>query len=321
MIIILEGIDGAGKTTVAEDLEKHFISMNKVVHRIQEPGSNMIGRVIRPIVKNSDISDTAALLLFSASNTETLNSLENAKEDHVYIVDRCVLSTVVYQHSNETGFYYVKEAIVNNLLRRTLNLGNIFVLDPTLALAMARIDARNDYDRFESPNGEIVKERYETYKNLAKMYNLPVIDTSSTVDGAVKAILNHLKQPNYKGFKQFLLNNEDVRRDVVKLVHNANRLVQKQTGESIPELNEHLIKSTLDGIYYVLDNPECTPEQQHKNWMAFKQQEGWKYGPIKDDTKKEHPCMLPYNQLPEIQQRKDTLFRTTIKQAMVIYGY
>lgn len=40
--------------------------------------------------------------------------------------------------------------------------------------------------------------------------------------------------------------------------------------------------------------------------------DGWKYGPNKDFERKEHPCLVPYNELPEIQQRKDAVFRQTL---------
>lgn len=43
----------------------------------------------------------------------------------------------------------------------------------------------------------------------------------------------------------------------------------------------------------------------HENWMKYKAEEGWKYGPVKDPEKKEHPCMVPYNDLPEDQKIKD----------------
>lgn len=54
------------------------------------------------------------------------------------------------------------------------------------------------------------------------------------------------------------------------------------------------------------------PEGSHISWMAQKQAEGWKYGPVKDVEKKEHPCMVPFDQLPREQQAKDYLFRGVV---------
>jgi hypothetical protein len=43
----------------------------------------------------------------------------------------------------------------------------------------------------------------------------------------------------------------------------------------------------------------------HENWMKDKAADGWVYGEAKDSEKKTHPCMVPYNDLPETQQIKD----------------
>ncbi len=71
------------------------------------------------------------------------------------------------------------------------------------------------------------------------------------------------------------------------------------------EPNEDQIKSLLDGIKYADEHPGMTPEQNHENWMKMKVSQGWKCGPIKDFNKKEHPDMVPFDQLPDIEKRKD----------------
>lgn len=54
------------------------------------------------------------------------------------------------------------------------------------------------------------------------------------------------------------------------------------------------------------------PEELHRRWMAEKERNGWKYGPVKDSDKLEHPCMVPYAELPAAQRSKDTLFRCVV---------
>jgi hypothetical protein len=43
----------------------------------------------------------------------------------------------------------------------------------------------------------------------------------------------------------------------------------------------------------------------HVAWMNHKLRDGWKLGPVKDEAKKEHPCLVPYEQLPLAQRKKD----------------
>jgi hypothetical protein len=57
----------------------------------------------------------------------------------------------------------------------------------------------------------------------------------------------------------------------------------------------------------------ATPEQSHESWLAEKRATGWVYGPVKDVEKKEHPCMVPYAELPEAQRRKDALYLSVVR--------
>lgn len=71
-------------------------------------------------------------------------------------------------------------------------------------------------------------------------------------------------------------------------------------------------QSAIAGVEMHLANPDATPEQSHESWYAQKEAEGWTYGEVKDAEKKEHPCFLPYDELPIEQKAKDYLFRATV---------
>ena len=70
------------------------------------------------------------------------------------------------------------------------------------------------------------------------------------------------------------------------------------------------------GVEFHKKHPNATPEMSHENWMADKAASGWKYGPVKDVEKKEHPCFMPYDQLPLEQRVKDSLFRVVCRAAL-----
>ena len=69
----------------------------------------------------------------------------------------------------------------------------------------------------------------------------------------------------------------------------------------------------MHGVVHALTFPDAKPEDSHNNWMALKMAEGWVYGEFKDPVAKTHPCMLPYDQLPEWQQKKDALFLAIVR--------
>jgi hypothetical protein len=54
------------------------------------------------------------------------------------------------------------------------------------------------------------------------------------------------------------------------------------------------------------------PSDSHASWSAHKLADGWNYGPLKDPKIKEHPCLVPFAELPAEQQQKDILFFNTV---------
>lgn len=54
--------------------------------------------------------------------------------------------------------------------------------------------------------------------------------------------------------------------------------------------------------------------------MKDKTEAGWKYGPVKDEVKKEHPCYVPFNELPVEQQAKDYIFRQIVHSLSNMVG-
>lgn len=43
----------------------------------------------------------------------------------------------------------------------------------------------------------------------------------------------------------------------------------------------------------------------HEEWMRRRLSEGWRLGAVRDDSLKEHPCLVPYNELPESEKEYD----------------
>jgi hypothetical protein len=98
---------------------------------------------------------------------------------------------------------------------------------------------------------------------------------------------------------------------IAKVCHEANRAYCETLGdtsqprwEDAPEWQR---TSAMNGVLAV-GNPLAKPSDSHDSWLAEKRATGWKYGPVKDPAKKEHPCFVPFEELPPDQQVKDHLF-------------
>jgi hypothetical protein len=104
--------------------------------------------------------------------------------------------------------------------------------------------------------------------------------------------------------------------DIARIAHEVNKAYCESIGDnsqvSWEDAPEWQKSSAINGVQFHIDNPGATPEKSHESWMKQKTEEGWNYGPIKDPALKEHPCYLPYNELPQEQKAKDYIFRQII---------
>lgn len=55
----------------------------------------------------------------------------------------------------------------------------------------------------------------------------------------------------------------------------------------------------------LMELAELMAENVHDVWAATRLAQGWTYGPERDDTEKKHPCLVPYDQLPEDEKVYD----------------
>ena len=101
--------------------------------------------------------------------------------------------------------------------------------------------------------------------------------------------------------------------------HEANRAYCRSIGDDsqLPweEAPEWQRASAIQGVRFLLENPDATPEQQHDAWTR-NNEDGWKYGPVKDLARKEHPCFPAYDHLPAEQQAKYHIFASILRQEM-----
>ena len=101
--------------------------------------------------------------------------------------------------------------------------------------------------------------------------------------------------------------------DIARICHESNRAYCEAIGDSTQKpwdlAEEWQKESAIKGVDFAVKNPNLPDSSQHDSWLADKEKDGWVYGPVKDPSKKQHPCMVPYDQLPIEQRRKDALFK------------
>lgn len=104
--------------------------------------------------------------------------------------------------------------------------------------------------------------------------------------------------------------------EIARVAHEVNREYCKALGDYSQARWEKATdwqkQSAISGVEFHKNNPSASPSHSHEEWLKEKESSGWKYGPIKDAEKKEHPCFVPFDDLPTEQQAKDYIFRAVV---------
>lgn len=105
-------------------------------------------------------------------------------------------------------------------------------------------------------------------------------------------------------------------KDIAKICHEANKAYCETHGdnsqapwEDAPDWQK---ESAIKGVDFNIANPDAPPSASHDSWLEVKKADGWKYGEVKDADKKEHPCYVPYDELPAFQKAKDAIFKAIV---------
>lgn len=112
--------------------------------------------------------------------------------------------------------------------------------------------------------------------------------------------------------------------EIAQVCHEVNKAYCESLGDTTQVDWEHAPDwqklSLVDGVLFHQYNPEAGPDASHNNWMAKKEAEGWSYGKVKSTSSKKHPCMVPYDKLPDEQKSKDFIFRQVVRSLSNITG-
>ena len=55
----------------------------------------------------------------------------------------------------------------------------------------------------------------------------------------------------------------------------------------------------------LIELSEMIAKNVHEVWSKSRMDEGWTYGPERDDVHKKHPWLVPYEELPEVEKEYD----------------
>ena len=190
-LIVVDGIDGGGKTTQMVAIEDWLEGQGQTVVRFRDPGSTDVGDRLRTVLLDSDLTmhrRTEALLFMAARSELIARCIEPALErGEVVLCDRYLLSTVVHQ-SVGGGVSPSDLWRVGRWATGGLDPDLTLLLDLPAAVSMRRVG--DETDRMESRGEDYLESVRQAY-----LRELPqaggrgvVIDATAGIDDVTRQI-------------------------------------------------------------------------------------------------------------------------------------
>jgi dTMP kinase len=190
--LVIEGIDGAGKSTLCRILEKRLTDEGHKVIVTQEPTHDEIGSFIRE-GRVKDISQKAEALLFVADRAvHTERILKLVEEGNIVICDRYFASTVAYQSSGFNGEALDREWLIA-LNRPIMAMPDLTVLlDIDAEKSLGRIGERGELSKYE--RSEYLENTRREYLRLADEFDFMIIDAEESQTEIADKIITKFKE-------------------------------------------------------------------------------------------------------------------------------
>jgi dTMP kinase len=203
--IVVEGLEGAGKSTAVENLRKWLVDstdLNVVI--VREPGGTPISEEIRNIIKtdrkNDGLSSKSELFLIYAARVQLVEKVIKPSLDRgdVVIADRFELSTYAYQGGGR-GVPFANIKSCSDMALGGFSPDYCFYLDIDPIKGLDRVRERGELDRIEKEDIAFFKRvrrfYYEYIKHGGHKYFQ--IDASKSPEEILKIVKESLVEPTH----------------------------------------------------------------------------------------------------------------------------
>jgi dTMP kinase len=185
LFIVLEGIDGSGKTTIMKNLERYLCDRGYTVYSTKEPSSGDAGLFIRSVLrKEKVVSQRALQLLFWADRADHIDrEVEpHLANNEIVISDRYMFSTIAYGTSSG-----VKKEMLYDILKYFRIPDLTLYIDIPAEVALHRINHnRKEAELFERES--VLKAVRDKYLELSKAFNFRVINGDKPEEEVSKSV-------------------------------------------------------------------------------------------------------------------------------------
>ncbi len=191
MLISFEGLDGAGKTTQMELLERWLAERHRAYIRTREPGGTLLGNEIRHLLLHRPelaITPLAEALLFQADRAQHFATvvLPALNKGQLVITDRCFDASIAYQgYARGVGVELVEQLSLLAMQGCVPDLTILLDLDPAqvhlrTGTAPDQSGLREQQTRFDAEAESFHRRVQEGFRLLARTHpeRIKVVDAS-----------------------------------------------------------------------------------------------------------------------------------------------
>lgn len=196
--IVIEGIDGVGKSTLAKNLAESLRS-NYSVLLTREPGGSALGREIRKILQTTEnIDPRAQFLLFAADRAQHIAEIIKPaiEQGNIVISDRFIDSSIAYQcygnHLSQHMVQTINEWVIGDI-KPTLTI----FLDMPILEALNRVEKRGALSSYEKADflERVQRGFHALYQNRNDVLVLDACNSETELQNqAYKGIISWLEQ-------------------------------------------------------------------------------------------------------------------------------
>ncbi len=194
--LVLDGVDGCGKSTQAAHLAKRLEVGGRAVRHLREPGSTPVGEILRTLLLDTDveIGPQVEVLLFAAARRQLIETVIAPAEaaGEVVVCERSDASTFAYQAvAGELDEEDVLDLLAKWATPIAPDLVIILDVDPDVA----RTRRGADRDRIEAKGQEHQRAVAEGYRRYAGRFdNAILVDASGEPDAVFDRVWNEVQR-------------------------------------------------------------------------------------------------------------------------------
>jgi dTMP kinase len=190
----VEGVDGAGKSTVVQAVAARLAEMGRQVVVVREPGGTEVGEEIRSLLLHgSDMAPWTEALLFAAQRAQLAAAVvgPSLAEGKTVVSDRTYYSSLAYQGgARQLGIERVRSVNEAGLDGVVPDLVVVLWLDPEAALAR-----QDGVDRIGGTGGLFQARVADAYRKLAaeEPERVVLVDADRPLGEVVSEIVGRLE--------------------------------------------------------------------------------------------------------------------------------